>query len=267
MTYKVYTLEDPITNNIRYIGITKQTLAQRITKHLNDTKLNRNNHRANWLRKLLNNNKKPLIKELDIALSYNELLELETYWILQFKAWGYNLVNTTNGGEGSIGYKHSLETLEKMKKIRLEKPREKKDKVIRMTKTQQNAYLSNLYSIKIVQYDINGKLLKVWKSCKEAASYYKSQPSAIGHALKNPESSSLKFFWRYSKEINPNFIDVSLKKGNKYPVEVTNHTENTIIIYNSLEECQKTMNISYPTLKKYIKNKKLYIQKFTFKYS
>lgn len=266
MNYKVYTLEDPITSEIRYIGITKQTLNQRFTKHLNDAKLNKHNHKVHWLKKLLKNNNKPLIKELDTATSFNELMDLEIYWISQFKTWGYSLVNSTNGGEGSIGYKHSFKTLEKMKKIRLENPKKKKPEIIRMTKEEVKNHLSELYSINIVQYDINGKLLKVWKSCTEASAYYKKGASAIGHALRNPECSSLNFFWRYSQKVNPNTINVVFKQGNKHSIEVVNHIENTINIYNSLELCQKTINISYPTLKKYIKNKQLYMKKFTFKY-
>jgi hypothetical protein len=263
MKYKVYTLEDPENNVVRYIGITKQSLASRKAKHINNTKYYKvRNHKINWIKGLLKNNKKPLIQELDIASTYEELKYLEKYWIAQFKTWGFKLVNATEGGEGTMGYKHTKEALDKMKEIHSKKRKEKKAK---MTRKEQNDYLSSLYSIEIVQYDANGKFVKTWKSCKEASIFYGVGSSTIGHALKNPERKSLNFFWRYSKNVNPMSIKVVSKVGNRYSVHVINHTDKTEKTFLCLEDCQKVLNISYPTLKKYIKNKKVYMNQYSFK--
>lgn len=53
---------------------------------------------------------------LEVDLTEEESLELEVYWIAQFKAWGFSLANMTDGGDGqSKGYKPSAETIAKMK--------------------------------------------------------------------------------------------------------------------------------------------------------
>lgn len=46
-------------------------------------------------------------------LTQDEANELEKFWIAQFKSWNFKLTNLTDGGEGTIGYKHSKESIEK----------------------------------------------------------------------------------------------------------------------------------------------------------
>ena len=59
---KIYTLKDPLTNEIRYIGKTKYSLVDRLCKHLITYE---KNHRANWIRKLSKQNLKPIIELLE----------------------------------------------------------------------------------------------------------------------------------------------------------------------------------------------------------
>lgn len=107
----IYSLEDPKTNQIRYIGKTIQKLEKRLIAHIYESK-NRKNHKCNWINKLNKKGDTPIIKLLDIV-SEDDWEFWEIYWIEQFKAWGFNLVNETPGGEG---YRHSEETREKIKK-------------------------------------------------------------------------------------------------------------------------------------------------------
>lgn len=50
------------------------------------------------------------------AKTEEELIEQEKFFIMLYKANGYKLYNLTNGGEGTIGYKQSKETIEKIRK-------------------------------------------------------------------------------------------------------------------------------------------------------
>ena len=43
---------------------------------------------------------KPIIKVIDVV-PINDWVFWETYWIAQFKSWGFKLINYTNGGDGA----------------------------------------------------------------------------------------------------------------------------------------------------------------------
>ncbi len=107
----IYSLEDPKTKEIRYVGKTIQKLEKRLTAHIYESK-HRRNYKCNWIKKLNKNGDIPVIKFIDIV-SDDDWEFWEMYWIEQFTAWGFNLVNETPGGEG---YRHSEETKEKIKK-------------------------------------------------------------------------------------------------------------------------------------------------------
>ena len=95
----IYTLEHPITNEIRYIGKTnnpKRRLHHHwVVGHKLKTKL------SSWLKSLKKLKLKPIMTIIDETDSDWE--QLEMYWIAQFKAWGFKLTNHTDGGEGSYG--------------------------------------------------------------------------------------------------------------------------------------------------------------------
>jgi len=99
-TIKIYTLEDPIKDEIRYIGMTTLSLNQRLSQHVYDAKL-KNSYKAKWLSSLLKKNLKPKIKLLD-ECSQDEWEDTERMYIAIFKSWGFKLVNLDEGGRGSI---------------------------------------------------------------------------------------------------------------------------------------------------------------------
>lgn len=111
----IYTLSDPITNKVKYIGKTNN-LNYRLNKHINESK-NKRTHKEKWINSLISKGLKPIIDVLDIV-NETEWSFYEIYWISQMKTWGFELTNGTSGGEGSDGFKgkkHSDETKEKCK--------------------------------------------------------------------------------------------------------------------------------------------------------
>ena len=96
MTTQIYTLTDPTTKQVRYVGKSNNPI-KRFYKHYkyNETKT----HKNNWINKLIKEGKKPILEIIDIV-PINEWIFWETYWISQFKTWGFKLVNSTDGGDG-----------------------------------------------------------------------------------------------------------------------------------------------------------------------
>lgn len=95
----IYTLSNPITNEVRYVGKAND-LTQRYKNHLK-FKVWRKNHKNDWIMSLIKMGIKPKMEVIDIV-SIDEWMFWEQYWISQFRSWGFNLVNGTFGGEGSV---------------------------------------------------------------------------------------------------------------------------------------------------------------------
>lgn len=90
-----------------YIGVGS---GNRDTAHLRKSNLQNdpNKHKTNKLKKLLNNNSRPIIKRIYINLSFVDALTIEKNLIKHIgrNDLGYGpLVNLTNGGEGTTGPK------------------------------------------------------------------------------------------------------------------------------------------------------------------
>jgi group I intron endonuclease len=92
----IYGLICPISNEIRYIGQTKQKIKDRLRGHIYDKR--HNQHKVNWLNKLkklgfISALKIEILEECQIEL----LNEREQFWIEVFKE--NKLVNKTTGGD------------------------------------------------------------------------------------------------------------------------------------------------------------------------
>jgi len=64
----IYVLIDPLTLKVRYIGRTKCSLEKRLGEHISKSKLEYNfTHKCNWIKSLLKQNLKPIIRKLCIV--------------------------------------------------------------------------------------------------------------------------------------------------------------------------------------------------------
>lgn len=158
------------------------------------------------------------------SLNRKDWEPLETYWIEQFKAWGFEIVNVRKkGGMGPeflseearskkskamIGKAHSKETCLKIKQALQGKKRDKKigekisnskkGKSINLIVTSQHKNkLKEIKSIPITQYDLQGNFIKEWDSTQEAAFFYNVQKGHICNALNGRSKSSKGFIWKY----------------------------------------------------------------------
>lgn len=248
----VYTLEDPRDNSIRYIGITSSLLSTRLSHHY--TVLKGFNYKINWIKKLKKLNLKPIIKELDVCNSFEEALYFERYWIKQFKCWGFTLVNSTEGGEGALGYKHTQASMEKMKELLAKRP--KKPIKVRMSKHEQSIYIAIKLSKPLLEYNKDGNFIKEWSSQLEASKYYNIRPSTIGHALKDLNRMCNNSFWRRKKSDDIELkIDIKPHIGNKNALYVLNVLTGELQIFKSNMDAFKV--IGRPA------NPSLYINKNT----
>ena len=211
----IYTLADPVTKEVRYVGKTVKTLSQRLTGHIYSSK-KESNHRANWIKSLLRVGRKPLIEYLDIC-SWDESQKLEIYWISQFISWGFNLINLTEGGEGNLGGNISVEN---------------KRKLIAANRKE------------IYQYDKEGNFIRSFSSLSEAARCLKMKSiGKISSCASGKRRLSGDCRWSYSKLENLKELRPSLR----------GMTNKKIVFFNGEQklfvELCKEFNINYQTLK------------------
>lgn len=96
MRYSIYTLTNPITNEIFYVGKTID-LRVRFKAHLS-LRTADSDFKNQIVEFILSSGKMPIIEELDYIeftdkIDNQEVNRLEIYWINQMKQWGFNLCN------------------------------------------------------------------------------------------------------------------------------------------------------------------------------
>jgi len=110
----IYSLSDPVSGVVKYIGQTSKTLNERMKTHLKDAKYKNNNKRIAWIKSIVKKGNVPKIDIIDEVLE-EEWVFWEMYWIEQFKNWGFDLKNGTIGGDGIKEYVYTEEDKKKMR--------------------------------------------------------------------------------------------------------------------------------------------------------
>ena len=99
----IYTLIDPITDEVRYVGKSIKP-ERRYREHLT---VDSNTHKSAWIKSLLKKGMEPTLKIIEECDEGN-WSDREKYWVSQYD----NLSNLTEGGEDGS---HSEETKEKLR--------------------------------------------------------------------------------------------------------------------------------------------------------
>ncbi len=108
----IYGLSDPVTGQLRYVGyssIGMKRPRQHMQPHRLRLEVAANNHKAHWISSLIEQGMMPVIvifQEFEDS-DKDFLPTAERFWIRHFRSAGYDLTNSTDGGEGSSGFKQT----------------------------------------------------------------------------------------------------------------------------------------------------------------
>jgi len=156
---------------------------------------------------------------------------LESYWIEQFRQWGFELQNKNKGGGGPSFYTEESKlkmrnprkegTGAKISKALIEGNHSKyytqeiRDKMSTHAKGSHGGPFTDIHianiklsrrltSKRVLQYNLQGKLLKKWDSKGEAAEFIKNKlnlssnvVSQIKDCILGRQKTSFKYIWRY----------------------------------------------------------------------
>lgn len=162
---KIYKLLDPTTNEIRYIGKTKNLLSTRYNSHMHKARQGNGLHVYCWINELLKNNLKPIIELVEECFE-NNWEEREKYWI----SYCPNLTNISKGGITYFGEYH-----------------------------KRPDFISAVIK-KVIKYDMNGDFICVYDSITIASEGNKSLRKHISNCCSDKRQSASGFQWRYYTE-------------------------------------------------------------------
>ena len=158
----IYTLDHPITGEVRYVGKT-ENLVERLRGHLNTQGTS---HQDNWIRSLKKIGLYPKIEILEIV-NEPDWQEAERFWIETLRQMGVRLTNADAGGRG-LGGKRSLEVRQKISlkhkgKVLTEEHKAKLRVFHQNRKPEVNAKISATLTGKKLSEETK---LKMSKACK-----------------------------------------------------------------------------------------------------
>lgn len=213
---KIYSLAHPVTNEIRYIGVTSGNLNTRLAQHKWDAK-NKMSYKCHWIKNILDStNRMPNI-ELIEETNDVDWIWLEIYWIEQFRQWGFDLVNTDSGGKGVHkdveGRSRSIEAHKKC----------------------------------IHQYDLDGTFIRTWDSITEACRLLGVSDSRISS---KDCKTSCGYRWSLIKVDKLEPI-VSKGQSDQYRVTLTHKITGEIIIFSSKVKAEKFLKAHFGTARIY----------------
>lgn len=214
----IYSLSDPITNEIRYVG-KSDNINARLTEHIRKCTYS-NTHKNNWIKSLLNKNLKPKIGILD-KVSNTDWEFWEIYWINLIKMWGFNLTNIGIGGRGGNqgivvnkkisnalkNRKFSNETIEKMKtsaKQRKISVEGRKSLSIHRSGSNNPMYgkkrpENSKHYRSVVQYDLNNNYIYTWQGIIIASKALKINRCTITDVCNGRKKTAGGYKWKYKE--------------------------------------------------------------------
>ncbi len=144
----VYTLSDPRTDELRYVGQTAEAPEVRLRKHCWPSTLKREVcHRTKWIKSLIVAGVLPKIEVVE-EVSSADVDGVERFYIEYFKSLGFRLVNQQSGGDGwPKGMKRRPHTDAEKKAISVAlKGRRKPPRTKEHTENNRRAQLARRYS-------------------------------------------------------------------------------------------------------------------------
>jgi len=226
----IYVLCNPDTNEIRYVGRTIYKLSVRLNCHccMNGVRSNFNYRNKNWIKHLLNNGKKPIIKVIDIV-DIDDWPYYEKYYIDLLKGFNINLNNHNEGGLGntrSCAKKWTIEQKERKRKIL-----QSRNKGLFLIDHNNNVVLSNTN-----------------------ISYISNYLNYDARLISNSYRRGNKILHKYFVVNDLNNIPSLYKKPSQ--IKLTNLHKDEILIFNNMKEVCVYLNSSMSNISIHIKYNK-----------
>jgi len=194
MTTIIYGLISSRDGEVRYVGKTVETLEQRLSRHLGKHYLKYNHYKCHWLKKELKDGYEISIVAID-EVPNEDWQFWERYWIQQFRAWGFRLTNTTDGGEGICG----ADIVRRRVKTRMKNVRQQHaDDILKFNIQEYDGYATGSRICNHCQQPCHYKhktLYLLLSSIRRAVTNNRKCPACLGQGQYESSKSLIKGGW------------------------------------------------------------------------
>jgi hypothetical protein len=133
------------------------------------------------------------------SLDRKDWTPLESYWIEQFRQWGFIIMNPNKKGGGGPEY-HTDSTKQKISKSRIgfKYSKETKQKMSKAASKPKTTSFINKIRKPVLQFTKQGKFIKEWESSKHAAiTMYGYYNDNIGRCCRGELKIARGFIWKW----------------------------------------------------------------------
>ena len=211
----IYTLSDPRTGEVRYVGRTDRKPEIRFKEHIKRVKAGHLElYSQRWIKTLLDINLEPVFEVIEIT---GDILR-EKHWINHYRSISCRLTNLHEGGNPG-GH----------------------NKGTKLSKEQVD-YMRKIFSKKVYIWSIDRILLKVANSCKEASEYMSCKLNIISKYALGKLVYKNKFIFSYSDSFPEDTImKIGTNKGMR--VLCIDKITKEEIIYSNINEAAEKLGI------------------------
>ena len=97
----IYILRCPLTNRVRYVGLTRSPIKRKSQHRCYNSTLDGNKGYKRWKENLKNIKLRPIFEVIE-EINVDDVSDREIYWITFYKEHGFDLLNLTDGGEHNM---------------------------------------------------------------------------------------------------------------------------------------------------------------------
>ncbi len=231
----IYTLSDPETMKIRYVGWTTN-LKSRLKWHISDAKTKTGKqHKRRWIKSLINKKLKPIMDVVEVGVG-DGWQAIEKRWIKHHRDSGCDLVNATDGGEGVAGFAVSAESRARQSAARLGKPSkltpEGRERISFTHRTRVRLPVSE---------ETKKRLAMLWLGRKHSKATIEKCKSARAEWWAKKENRSFSQEYKdHMSAVHPRSSQTHCKFGHEFTAENTYLTKNDgRRIHRQCKECRR----------------------------
>lgn len=263
--YKIYALKLKDYDNIRYIGLTKQILNNRLNSHKSVTS-KRKNKNGYWVKKHKNEIEIILIEENIECLEYAN--EREIYWIKYYTELGIDLTNSTIGGDGvqspcvetikrmsesAKGRKHSDETKKLISEILRDREPISDETREKLSNSSKGRKLTEETKEKL-------RIINTGKKLTDSA----KEERKLKMGVYEPPNKGIPM--SVEQRIKLSEIKIGKPNGKSKPLEVFNKNGEFVNSYSSPIECSIDMGLNRKQMYDVLNGRRKTYKGYIFKY-
>lgn len=219
----IYYLVDPVTDEIRYVGRTKNSLKARLNGHLSKTRKGEVSHKNSWIRKLLSQELKPRIVEVKKVTGWHESYLEEIRIIGKLLKNGFNLTNCYDRGEGHLRNEMSEES--------------KKHLSAKIRQLHKDGKLHSKRR-KVLMFDLDGNFIQEFISLRDCAKWLKIKPKHLDSYFSRGDKTLKGWQIIREGETAPTKYIKPIRKGKGVKkIYLLNISSGSYISFNSRKDC------------------------------